>query len=84
MKFLFDENLSHALVEILARELPNCTHIRDIGLRSARMRTPPQLASSGEIATVGSGDIGHWPVRGRRFDRFASAFVKMDSTECTP
>ena len=35
MKFLFDENLSHTLVEILAREFPNCTHNRDIGLRGA-------------------------------------------------
>ncbi len=35
MKFLFDENLSHTLVEILAREFPDCTHIRHIGLRGA-------------------------------------------------
>lgn len=35
MKLLFDENLSHTLVGILAREFPNCTHIRDIGLRGA-------------------------------------------------
>ena len=35
MKFLFDENVSPTLVGILAREFPNCTHIRDIGLRGA-------------------------------------------------
>jgi predicted nuclease of predicted toxin-antitoxin system len=35
VKFLFDENLSPTLVGILAREFPNCTHVRDIGLRGA-------------------------------------------------
>jgi predicted nuclease of predicted toxin-antitoxin system len=30
VKFLFDENLSPTLVGILAREFPNCTHVRDI------------------------------------------------------
>lgn len=31
MKLLFDENLSHQLVEIVAHEFPDCAHIRDIG-----------------------------------------------------
>lgn len=33
MKLLFDENLSHRLVRILASEFPDSTHVRDIGLR---------------------------------------------------
>lgn len=35
MKLLFDENLSHKLVGILAHDFHNCTHIRDISLRGA-------------------------------------------------
>ena len=35
MKLLFDENLSHRLVGILAHEFRGCTHVRDIGLRAA-------------------------------------------------
>lgn len=35
MKLLFDENLSHKLVGILARDFPGCAHVRDIGLRAA-------------------------------------------------
>ena len=35
MKLLFDANLSHKLVGILAPDFPDCTHVRDIGLRAA-------------------------------------------------
>jgi predicted nuclease of predicted toxin-antitoxin system len=35
VKLLFDENLSHKLVEILAHEFPGCAHVRAIGLRAA-------------------------------------------------
>ena len=35
MKLLFDENLSHRLVGILADEFPSCAHVRNIGLRAA-------------------------------------------------
>ena len=35
MKLLFDENLSHQLVSILASEYPGSTHVRDVGLRGA-------------------------------------------------
>jgi hypothetical protein len=35
VKLLFDENLSHKLVGILAHEFPGCAHVRDIGLRVA-------------------------------------------------
>ena len=35
MRLLFDENLSHKLVGILADEFPSCAHVRHIGLRAA-------------------------------------------------
>ena len=35
MKLLFDENLSHTLVGIVAREFPDSSHVRDIALRAA-------------------------------------------------
>ena len=35
MKLLFDANLSHKLVGILARDFPGCAHVRDFGLRAA-------------------------------------------------
>jgi len=38
VKLLFDENLSHKLVGILAREFPGCAHVREIGLRAAEDR----------------------------------------------
>jgi len=52
VKFLFDENLSHTLVEILAREFPNCTHIRDIGLRGAEDRRVWDHARAQEFMIV--------------------------------
>ena len=38
MRLLFDENLSHKLVGILAHEFPGCAHVREIGLRAAEDR----------------------------------------------
>lgn len=35
MKLLFDENVSHKLVGILAHEFPDSAHVRDVGLRAA-------------------------------------------------
>lgn len=35
MKLLFDENVSHKLVGILAHEFPGSAHVRDVGLRAA-------------------------------------------------
>ena len=35
MKLLFDANLSHKLVGILAHEFPDCAHVRGIGLLAA-------------------------------------------------
>jgi predicted nuclease of predicted toxin-antitoxin system len=38
VKLLFDENLSHKLVGILAHDFPGCAHVRDIGLHAAEDR----------------------------------------------
>ncbi len=35
MKLLFDENLSHRLVSLLADLFPNSVHVRNIGLKAA-------------------------------------------------
>jgi predicted nuclease of predicted toxin-antitoxin system len=35
MKFLFDENLSHKLVRLLADLFPDSVHVRDVGLKAA-------------------------------------------------
>jgi len=35
VKLLFDENLSHRLVALLAREFPESRHVRDVGLVGA-------------------------------------------------
>ena len=35
MKLLFDENVSHTLVGIVAHEFPGSVHVRDISLRGA-------------------------------------------------
>ena len=35
MKFLFDENLSHKLVLVLADLFPDSLHVRDVGLKAA-------------------------------------------------
>jgi predicted nuclease of predicted toxin-antitoxin system len=38
VKLLFDENLSHKLVAILAHDFPASAHVRDVGLRAAEDR----------------------------------------------
>ena len=35
MKLLFDENLSHKLVRLLADIFPDSTHVRDVALKAA-------------------------------------------------
>lgn len=35
MKLLFDQNLSHRLVGILADVYPDCQHVRNVGLQKA-------------------------------------------------
>lgn len=35
MRLLFDENLSHQLVRLLADIFPESVHVRDVGLKSA-------------------------------------------------
>jgi predicted nuclease of predicted toxin-antitoxin system len=34
-RLLFDENLSHLLVDLLAADFPRSTHVRDCGLKGA-------------------------------------------------
>ena len=35
MKLLFDQNLSHRLVAVLAAEFPDSRHVRDFGMEDA-------------------------------------------------
>jgi predicted nuclease of predicted toxin-antitoxin system len=35
MKLLFDQNLSHRLVETLADVYPDCQHVRNVGLKTS-------------------------------------------------
>ena len=35
MKFLFDQNLSHKLVQALSDLFPGSVHVRDVGLQKA-------------------------------------------------
>ncbi len=35
MKLLFDQNLSHRLVQTLADVYPDCQHVRNVGLKEA-------------------------------------------------
>jgi len=35
MKFLFDENVSHKLVRLLADLFPDSVHVRDVGLKAS-------------------------------------------------
>jgi predicted nuclease of predicted toxin-antitoxin system len=35
MRLLFDQNLSHRLVTLLASEYPGSVHVRDVGLNAA-------------------------------------------------
>lgn len=35
MKLLFDQTLSHRLVQTLADVYPQCQHVRNVGLREA-------------------------------------------------
>ena len=39
MRFLFDQNISHRLVELLANIHPRSTHVRNVGLEEADDRT---------------------------------------------
>lgn len=34
-RLLFDENLSHLLIDLLAMDFPRCAHVRDCGLKGA-------------------------------------------------
>jgi predicted nuclease of predicted toxin-antitoxin system len=52
VKLLFDENLSHNLVGILAREFPGCAHVREIGLRAAEDRQIWDYAQTAGLVIV--------------------------------
>jgi predicted nuclease of predicted toxin-antitoxin system len=39
MRLLFDQNLSHRLVSLLAIEYPGSQHVRDVGLKAAADET---------------------------------------------
>ena len=38
MNLLFDENLSHKLVQLLAHLFPHSTHVRDVDLKPIDLR----------------------------------------------
>ena len=55
MKLLFDENLSPKLVQVLAAEFPDSTHIELLGLRGSSDRAVWDFAREGGYA-IGSKD----------------------------
>lgn len=52
MRFLFDQNISHRLVELLADIFPGSTHVRNVGLEEADDRTIWSYAISEGYAIV--------------------------------
>jgi predicted nuclease of predicted toxin-antitoxin system len=44
MRLLFDQNLSHRLVALLANEFPGSVHLRDVGLNTADDQASWQFA----------------------------------------
>ena len=52
MRFLFDQNLSHKLVLLLADQFPDCVHVRDVGLEAADDQSVWNYASSQGLAIV--------------------------------
>lgn len=52
MKLLFDENLSHRLVELLADTYPESQHVRQIGMQSASDRVVLGYAELMEMVLV--------------------------------
>jgi predicted nuclease of predicted toxin-antitoxin system len=52
MKLLFDQNLSHHLVAMLAAEFPGSLHVRQVGLASASDSTVWAYAASQGLAIV--------------------------------
>jgi predicted nuclease of predicted toxin-antitoxin system len=52
MKLLFDENLSHRLVKLLAAEFPGSEHVRHVSLKSAADPLIWQYAKQNGFAIV--------------------------------
>lgn len=52
MKLLFDQNLSHHLVAILASVFPDCAHVRQFGLQSAADEAIWELAQQHGFTVV--------------------------------
>jgi predicted nuclease of predicted toxin-antitoxin system len=52
MRLLFDQNLSHRLVTLLATEYPGSEHVRDAGLSSADDRTIWDYAARNGLVIV--------------------------------
>lgn len=52
MKLLFDENLSHKLVERLADLFPDSVHVREVGLKAADDLVVWEYAQSNDLIIV--------------------------------
>jgi predicted nuclease of predicted toxin-antitoxin system len=52
MKLLFDENLSHKLVRLLADLFPDSVHVREIGLKAADDPVVWEYAKNNELMIV--------------------------------
>jgi len=59
VKLLFDENLSHKLVESLADIFPDSTHVRNVGLKSADDPDVWKFAIDNEFAIVSKDEDMH-------------------------
>ena len=59
MKLLFDENLSHHLVESLKDLFPGSTHVRQLGLQSAEDQKIWEYAKSNQYCIVSKDDDFH-------------------------
>lgn len=52
MKLLFDQNLSHRLIESLQKEYPDSRHVREVGLQEASDAVVWQYAAQQGFAIV--------------------------------
>lgn len=52
MKLLFDENLSHKLVQLLADVFPNSVHVREVGLKAADDPVVWEYAKNNDLIIV--------------------------------
>jgi predicted nuclease of predicted toxin-antitoxin system len=59
VKLLFDENLLHQLVRLLADIFPQSVHVRDVGLKSAEDPVVWQYAKENRLIIVSKGSDLH-------------------------